>query len=61
MVLEVRLAQEHTVAVLMWTAELLRLLLVDLRVLCQLLLAGKCLAASLEWEQTEEDVSDKLV
>ena len=47
-VLEVGLAQKHSVAVLVRTAELLRLLFVDLRVLPQLLLGGERLVTSME-------------
>lgn len=50
MVFQVRLSQEHTIAVLMGTAELLRLL-VDLHMLGEFLLGGKGLAASLTRER----------
>ena len=46
-----RLAQEHSVAVLVRTAELLRLLLVDLQVLGQLLLGREHLVAPLGEER----------
>lgn len=49
MVFQVRLSQEHTIAVLMRTAELLWLL-VDFQMLGKLLLGGKGLAASLTRE-----------
>ena len=48
MILEVRLTQEHSVTVLMWTAELLWLLFVDLQMLGQLVFGWEHLVASLE-------------
>ena len=47
MIFEVRLSQEHTIAVFVWTRELFRLL-VDLQVFAEFVLCGKGLATSLK-------------